>query len=255
MRKPYSKLIFGLLLGAVVTFAVALTLLNTSRTADVDAEVGKWLLTVTAALVFTGALSMVVKQLDERRSDRQRWYGVLNDLGDANHTIAMLRLYLVAEQSALTYMKQLAELVRARQELRRISAIDIVMKDPELPEHINGMQKYLEALGQECEDGYLRVARQQRLDEVWLTDQMKAASDKVASDSADAPVLPDGLAKPTRAWYMLKGFPQLAALLDDHTFQISAFCIHYKLAKRRLEKLAGFAEGSAEASTYWTSRP
>ena len=52
MHQPYRKLIFWLLLGAVVTFAVALSLLNTSHTADVDAEVGKWLLTVTAALVF-----------------------------------------------------------------------------------------------------------------------------------------------------------------------------------------------------------
>jgi hypothetical protein len=252
MRQPYFKLIFWLLLGAVVTFAVGLSLLNISQTADVDAEVGKWLLTVTAALVFTGALSLVLKQIDERRGERQRWYGVLNDLGAANHTIGMLRLYLAAEQSALTYMEQLAELVRARQELRRISTIDIVMADRQLLKHINAMQQYLEALGQECEVGYLHVARQQRLDEVWLTDRMKAAS-----ESADAPVLPDGLAKPTKAWDMLTDkarFPQLAALLDDYAFQIDAFCIHYELAKRRLEKRAGFADGSTDASAYWARK-
>jgi hypothetical protein len=251
MRQPYFKLIFWLLLSAVVTFAVGLSLLNISQTADVDAEVGKWLLTVTAALVFTGALSMVVKQIDERRSQQQRWYGVLNDLGAANHTIAMLRLYLAAEQSALTYMEQLAELVRVRQELRRICAIDIVMKDEVLPKHIKAMQKYLEAVGQECEGVYLRVARQQRLDEVWLTDQMKAASVEAVRESADAPVLPDGLDHATTAWCMLARLPKVAALLEYHAFQLSAFCIHYELAKWHLEELAGFRGGSTDASAYW----
>jgi hypothetical protein len=73
MSHPYRWLFFWVVLGAVVTFALALNFLNMS-TANVDAEVGTWLLTVTAAFVFTGALSMAVKQNDERRSKQQRWY-------------------------------------------------------------------------------------------------------------------------------------------------------------------------------------
>jgi hypothetical protein len=51
--------------------SLAFILLDRSRTADVGAEVEKWLLTAAAALVLTGALSMVVKQIDQRRSERQ----------------------------------------------------------------------------------------------------------------------------------------------------------------------------------------
>jgi hypothetical protein len=245
MRQPYLKLSFVLLLGAVLTFAVALILLNRSHTVDADAEVGKWLLTVTAALVFTGALSMVVKQIDQRRGERQAWYGVLNDLGAANHTVAMVRLYLAAERSVLTYQRQLAEIVRARLELRRISVIDIVIADSELQKDIDGMRKYLEELGDECEKGYLRVARQQRLDEVWLTDQMKAVS-----DGADAPVLPGRLAEPTKAWDMLMDktqFPRIAALLDEKVYRDDAFCLHYERAKQCLERHAGFKDRSTDA--------
>jgi hypothetical protein len=87
MRRPHSKLhlklSFGLLsvlllLGAILAFALALIFLKRSHT--IDAEVGKWLLTVAAAFVFTGALSLAVKAIDQRRSERQEWHGVLRDL-------------------------------------------------------------------------------------------------------------------------------------------------------------------------------
>ena len=80
MRQPYRLLTLGLALCAVAAVVGAFILLDRSRTADVGAEVGKWLFTVAAALVLTGALSMVVKQIDQRRSERQAWHGILNDL-------------------------------------------------------------------------------------------------------------------------------------------------------------------------------
>ena len=64
MHQPYRALTIGLLVCAAVATAGALVLLNRSATVDVGAEVGKWLLTVAAALVLTGALSMVAKQID-----------------------------------------------------------------------------------------------------------------------------------------------------------------------------------------------
>jgi hypothetical protein len=251
-RQPYLVLIIGLGLSAIAAVIGALVFLHSSHMADVNAELGKWLLTVAAALVFSGALTMVVKEIDQRRSKRQAWHGVLHDLVAANHTVAMVRLYLKAERSVLTYQEQLAEFVRARLELRRISDIDIVIADPPLREHINEMRRYLEAVGDECETGYLRVARQQRLDEVWLTNKIKAAN-----GSAGAPMLPDELAKPTKAWDMLMDkawFPRVAALLDDHAFRIDAFRIHYKLAKRLLEIHAGFGDRSMDAWTFLARR-
>lgn len=44
MRQPYRQLTLGLALCAVAAVVGALILLNHSRTVDVDAEVGKWLL-------------------------------------------------------------------------------------------------------------------------------------------------------------------------------------------------------------------
>jgi hypothetical protein len=252
MRPPYRLWILGLVLCAVAAVVGAVTLLRRSRTADLDAEMGRWLLTVALALLLTGALGMIVRQIDQRRAERGAWHGVLNDLVAASQTVAMVRLRLAAHRSALTYQQQLAELVGARLELRRISAIDIVIEDRVLREQVNAMRSYLEALGQEYETGYLRVARQQRLDELWLTDQMKAAN-----DGTGAPDLPEPLAEPTTAWLLLTDkarFPGLAALLDHRAFAIDTFRTSYKLAKGRLEMHAGYGDRSTDAWTYLARR-
>jgi hypothetical protein len=146
-RQSYVVLIIGLGLGAIAAFVVALVLLHSSHTVSVAAEVGKWMLTVAAAFVFSGALTLVVKEIDERRSERQAWQAILNDLSAVNHTVAMVRLYLAAERSVLTYQAQLTEIVRARLELRRISVTGLVVVGPQLRDHINAMREYLEGAG------------------------------------------------------------------------------------------------------------
>jgi hypothetical protein len=248
MRQPYRLLMIGLALGAVAALVGALVLLSRSRTVDVDAEVGKWLLTVAAALVLSGALSMVVKQIDQRRGERQAWHEILNDLVAANQKLILARVRLQAHQSAKTYQEQLAEVMAARVEVRRIGALDIVNRDTSLGEQITRMREYLDALGQEYAAGYLRASRQQRLDEVWLTSQMNAAN-----DPGGAPELPDRLGGPARAWLLLKDasqFPRLAALLDEGAFPIDTFRTNYKLAKERLETHAGFGDPPITSRVY-----
>src|SRR6266852_984856 len=176
MRQLYGWLIYALGLGAASTFALALYLLLTAHMGYVHAEVGKWLLTVAAAFVLTGVLSVGVKQIDQRRSEREAWHAVLKDLVAASQTVLVARLRLRAQQSALTYQEQLAELSRVRVELRGIEATGLVIGEKSLQEDISKMRRYLEALGSEYEAGYLRVARQQRLDELWLAERMKAAN-------------------------------------------------------------------------------
>jgi hypothetical protein len=66
---------------------------------------------VAAALVLTGALSMVVKQIDQRRSERQAWHEILNDLIAANQKLILARVRLQAHKSAKTYQEQLAEVM------------------------------------------------------------------------------------------------------------------------------------------------
>src|SRR5215831_10785973 len=252
-RQSYVVLTIGLGLGAIAALVVALVLLYSSHKVSVAAAVGQWLLTVAAAFVFSGALTLVVKEIDQRRTERQAWQAILNDVGAVNHTVAMVRLYLAAERSVLTYQAQLTEIVRARLELRRISVIGLVVADPQLRDHINAMRRYLEALGNECQRGYLRVSRQQRLDEVWLTNELAAAS----NGGGGAPLLPDELAEPTQAWDMLmdkEQFQRFAALLDRHAYRIDAFRINYKFAKRLLEIRSGFGDRAAHAWTFLAPR-
>jgi hypothetical protein len=244
MQQPYRWLSLALIVCAVAAVGGALYFLLTAHTVDVHAEVGRWLLTVAVAFAVTGALSVVVKQIDQHRSEREAWHTVLNDLVAANQTVTLARVRLQAQRSAKTYQEQLAELMRARIELRRLYAIGIVVGVPPLREHIGAMREYLDALGSEYETGYLRVSRQQRLDELWLDDQMKAAA-----TSTGAPVLPAPLAQPTQAWRLLQdpeGFPRLAALLDDDAYSIDTFRINYKRAKACLEERAGFGSRSAD---------
>jgi hypothetical protein len=243
-QQPYRWLSVGLMVCAVAAAGAALYFLLTAHTVDVHAEVGRWLLTVAVAFAVTGALSTIVKQIDQHRSEREAWHAVLNDLVAANQTVTLARVRLQAQRSAKTYQEQLAELLRARVELRGIEAIGLVMGEPPLRDHVDAMRAYLDALGFEYEDGYLRVARQQRLDELWLTDQMEAAN-----TGTGPPELPPSLAEPTQAWLLLqdpKRFPRLAALLDDDAYSIDTFRTNYKRAKARLEVRAGFGSRSKD---------
>lgn len=238
MRRLYGVLSAGLLALGVIAAGGGIASLASSSKADVNAEIGKWLLTVAAGLVITGALSMVVKQIDQRRGEREAWHAVLNDLVASNQTVTLARLRLLAHQSAKTYQEQLAELMAARVELRRLLGMGILDADPSLRDRIRAMLRYLDDLGREYEKGYLWVSRQQRLDEVWLTAQMDFAKQRKAQ-----PLLPPGLAGPPTAWLLLRRaarFPRLARLLDSDVFKIDAFRTNYKLAKGRLETNAGF---------------
>jgi hypothetical protein len=142
---------------------------------------------------------------------------VLHDLVGANHRVEMARVRLAAHRSGKTYQEQLAEVMDARVDLLRICAMHIVVEDPRLLKHPEAMREYLDAMGGEYQTGYQCVARQQRLDELWLIDQMEGAS--------VPPSLPELLAEPTKAWRQLEDparFPRLAALLDD-AFLIDRF--------------------------------
>ena len=212
MREPYrqaSRRPFGRRRGTAAGLGLVFAAGGVSGTA----ELGRWLLTLAAGAALTGALSVVFRQIDGRRTERDAWHAVLNDLVAASQTVLLARLRLSAHRSARTYQEQLS-----------------------------AMRKHLDQLGAEYEAGYLQVSRQQRLDEEWLTQQLKSAAAELAPPGPPPPLLPDHLANPPRAWLLLQErgqFPRLAALLDETIFSIDAFWASYKLAKRHLESLAG----------------
>ena len=157
------------------------------------------------------------------------------DLLAANQKLVLARVRAAqAHRSARTYQEQLAEVMAARVEMRRIGAIDLVNRDASLTGWIIAIMEYLDALGHEFAAGDLHAARQQRLDGVWLDEKMEAAN-----QGSGAPELPGWLAEPTTAWRMLTDasrFPRLGALLDDDAFPSSTPSrTNYKLAKECLE--------------------
>jgi hypothetical protein len=250
MNQPYARLTIGL--GTLAAAAgVAGVLFLSDSNADVHAEVGKWMLTLAVGLALTGALSMVVKLIDQRRSERDAWHAVLDELVTANQIVLLARSRLGAHRTAKTYQEQSSELMRARVILRQLRAIGIVSDDPPLQAHITAMAEYLDAFGWEYEKGYLRVARQQRLDELWLDAKLKETNEREAGGT---PRLPAPLELPTEAWRLLADasrFPRLAALLDTDVWSIDRFRGSYKLAKGRLEAHAGVSPPAAETWIGW----
>jgi hypothetical protein len=59
---------------------------------------------VAVAFAVTGTLSLVVRQIDQRRSEREAWHAVLHDLVAANQKVEMVRLRLLAHRSAKTLL-------------------------------------------------------------------------------------------------------------------------------------------------------
>jgi hypothetical protein len=133
---------------ALAVFVIGALALNSSNV-DVLGEIGKWLLTLGTALAVTGALSAVIKQVDERRARRAAWETRLNTVISANHTVVVIRLLLRAHKSAHAYRDQIAELTRARAQLRSLQADGAVLTSPELRAAVKAMRRYLDEVGEE----------------------------------------------------------------------------------------------------------
>jgi hypothetical protein len=220
---------------AVLAAVGGVVSLEESR-ADVPGEVGKWMLGLATAFAVAGAVSVLVRQFEDRRAERAAWEGVLQDLVAASHTLLVARLLLRANKTASTYRDQFAEIVRARAVLRGIMARRDVFDYPDLREQLRVMRSYLDNLGKEYEKNYLRVARQQLIDEERLKQLVKEA---VTGQTAEEPF---GEAhERLSAWRMLEDaeqFPLLTAFLGDKLFE-SQFRYNYNEAKRLLEDRAG----------------
>lgn len=221
---------------AVAVFVAGALVLNTSNV-DVPGEIGKWLLTMATALAVTGALSAVIKQIDERRARRAAWEMRLNTVISSNHAVVVIRLLLRADKTASAYRDQIAELTRTRAQLRGLQADGAVLEFPELRAAVKAMRRYLDAIGEEYEAGYLAVARQQRIDDERLKQLVEDAANKAAGVPLDG-----DLAAPMSAWDMLADharFPRLVEFLDDETYEAGTYRTGYTDAKHLLEDCAG----------------
>lgn len=227
---------------AVLAAAGAVFLLNLGEPNDTPTEVGKWLLQLATAFAVTGAVSAVLREVENLRAKRAAWAGLLHDVIEANDTVLVARLLLAAHASAKTYSEQIRELIRVRATLRRVAADPDVHDSPDLRRAINQMSKYLAELALEYERRYLPVARQQRVAEERLTLLAKEAAKAPAPADLAAEELATELRQPMRAGQMLQDddlFPDLAAFRDGQRFEDGDFHRNYKTAKRLLEDRAG----------------
>ena len=188
-------------------------------------EVGKALLTLAITFSVGGAAATWVKVAEQRRDDQAKkdaqiradqttWNNILNDVVEVDQMIAVARQLIAAHKTAKTYSEQYAHLVRARLTLRRVWFDPLVANDvrdrteaQSIQDCLDLMKSYLDNLGEEYEKYYLRVARQQRIDEGYLNRRVSEAAGPSPTQGADYQReldFADPIYQPTEAWRMLQ---------------------------------------------------
>lgn len=222
-------------------------------------DVGSALMSLAIALLIGGAVAGVVKVAEQERSDqasrdeeRQQaaasWAGTLMDVVGVDHTVETARKLINAHRTALTYNREHTNLIAAQLTLRQAWFDPLVANDREvdaaghkIADYLQQMTEYLAALTDEYEAEYLRVARQQLVDEAWLKATAGgAAVPATQSSEADpreneGPRIPDAFYTGTKTWQMLKQLPSLSAFLDKSTFEHGSFITSYVAVKPLLE--------------------
>jgi hypothetical protein len=245
-------------------------------------NVGTALLALAVTFSVGGAAATWVRSVEQTRENRAAWRDLLRDVVEVDQTLEVARQLIAAHKTARTYSEQYAKIVDTRLTLRRVWLDPLVANDQHregdvtIRSHLDRMKDYVESLGKEYEKSYLRVARQQRIDEEYLKRRVgdlascREALENSAgrqggatevggavplTDLGDGPAFrqqkPDGsdpVYSPTLAWKMLEErsqFPRLVEFLDDREYERCAFVKGFTGVKQILEKRAGIKRESA----------
>jgi hypothetical protein len=181
--------------GAAVAVAIAGSVLAISQYNKSGwSDVGKALLAFAVTLGAGGAAAVWVKSVEQTREDRAAWRDLLRDVVEVDQTMAVARQLIAAHKTAKTYSEQYANIVAARLTLRRVWLDPLVANDKiregeakPIRDHLDRMKEYVDKLGEEYEEFYLPVARQQRIDEEYL----KHRTEDLASRRGAPPNLTD----------------------------------------------------------------
>ncbi|MGQ4383292.1 VOC family protein [Streptomyces sp. SAS_270] len=232
-----GKLAVALGVLALASATLGISLLNIGQPSDTPTELGKWLLQLASVFAGTGVVSSALRQADLARAQREAWAELLQDLITAHDKVQLAVRMLSAHATAKTYSDQVQHVSEVREVLRRIMSSPQVHEDMSLRVALGRMRKDLKYLVKEYEGNYLPVARQQRLDEEYLTYKLKT----LIQGGADiSPLIPDSLTRPLPAWQKLNNsseFPRLNAFLNG--YKASDFRRAYETAKPILERNAG----------------
>ncbi len=234
------------ILGGLTVLAIALGVIAVADGhGDVALELGRGLLTLATVSIIAGLVSVLMRQVDDRRAERGAWEALLHDVIAANRRVEVAQLLLRADRTASTYRDQFAEIVCARAELRGVTVGRASHAYPDFRAAVKEMRCYIDALGEEYEKKYHQVARLQQLDKQLLRN---LSADMTADQAAEAVLhqAPGELS----AEQMLRDreqFPLLNDFLDDDKFRKSSFRINYKSAKHFLEERAGISRFPSDA--------
>ncbi|MFI0242047.1 hypothetical protein [Streptomyces sp. NPDC016845] len=185
---------------ALLSTAGRIALLNIGRPGDTPTETGKWLLQIASVFAGTGVISSVLRQADITRNEREAWAHLLRELITAQDKVQLAIRLLSAHATAKTYFEQIRQLSEVREVLRRITSSPQVHEDAALRGALARMREDLTLLVREYEVHHLPLARQQRLDEEYLTQRLKSL---VRTGSQLSPSIPHSLTEPLPAWQML----------------------------------------------------
>jgi hypothetical protein len=215
---------------------LGIALVATRSPDDAWREVGKWLLQLSLVFVGTGVVSVVIRQFEVARAQREAWEEMLHQLVAAHDEAQMAARLLSAHATAKTYAEQVKVLTTARVTLRRLASTPEVRKDEPLHASLVTMRKYLKNVIKEYQASYLPVARQQRLDEEVLSYRLK----KLAESDGKFPELPIELGKPLPAGLTLED-PDCFPVLNEFrtAFKTSTFRRAYESAKPVMQVRGG----------------
>jgi len=236
------------------------------------ADLGKGLLALGAAFSVGGVGTALLQELNRLRdaaAEKERkenesqavWSGMLTEVVGVDHAVQVARQLIWAHKTVATYRDQYQVLVASRLRLRRMRHDPLVVNDDRqtkerdgnktVRDHLTGMQRYLDDLCAEYEARYLAAARQQRIDEVFLTGRCAA----IANREADAEYPPpppnppaqqqstpvgDPVYLPTTAWEKLMEFPRLSKWLGpSFDWNQSEFVQSLLALKPMLEERSG----------------
>lgn len=153
-------------LGGVGVTAVVGGWYATSRSrSDTPAEMGKWLLTLSTALLVTGAVTLLVKFGEERRSEREFWHDALREAVAASDSLTAAGRIVNAHKSAKTYREQHDKLLEVRAAIRRLGTDYRVRADSTVRDGLDGARKFLTEFAAEYSYSYERASQQQKTDE------------------------------------------------------------------------------------------
>ena len=200
-------------------------------------DIGRWFLQLALVFAGTGVVGVVVRQYELVRAGRDAWAEMLHDLVGAHDETQMAGRLLEAHATAKTYAEQITVLTAVRGTLRRLSSAPQVQDDEKLRNALLTMRKYLKKVIKEYQAEYLAVARQQRLDEVVLTERLKQLT---GSDDSAFPQLPAELSVPLPAGIALQDAKRFPCLNEFRTgFKASEFRTAYEVAKPIMQRNAG----------------